>query len=119
MTAPPDPDAPLPGSPEQAAVPPPDPSPAAASGRRPPLRRSNTDYVLGGVCGGLAEFTGVESYLWRIAFVVLGVLGGESLLVYLVLWLLVPDSDPPPPSHSEADSAGFMERLRTGMTSSR
>lgn len=103
MTAAPGSDAPLPG----------------ASGRRPPLRRSDTDYVIGGVCGGLAEFTGVESFLWRIGFVALGLLGGESILVYLLLWLLIPDADTTPPAGSDAGRPGFVQRLRTGMTPSR
>jgi phage shock protein PspC (stress-responsive transcriptional regulator) len=118
MTAPPGPDAPLPG-PEQASGPPPNLPPPAASVRRPPLRRSYTDYVIGGVCGGLAEFTGVESFLWRIGFIALGLLGGEGILVYLLLWVLIPDSDPPPPGSSDAGGTGFVQRLRTGMTPSR
>src|ERR1700735_4208653 len=32
------------------------------------LRRSRTDRVLGGVCGGLARATGVESWVWRVVF---------------------------------------------------
>jgi len=71
--------------------------------------------VIGGVCGGLAEFTGVESVLWRIGFIVFGFFGGEGVLVYLLLWVLIPDSDPPPDS---ADP-GFLQRLRTGLTRSR
>lgn len=118
MTAPPGPDAPLPG-PEQVSVPPPGFPPPATSVRRAPLRRSGTDYVIGGVCGGLGEFTGVESFLWRIGFIAFGFFGGEGLLVYLLLWVLIPDSDPPPQGSSDADRAGFLERLRTGMTPSR
>jgi phage shock protein PspC (stress-responsive transcriptional regulator) len=75
--------------------------------------------VIGGVCGGLAEYTGVESFIWRIGFIALGFLGGESLLVYLVLWLVIPDADTPPPSSSDADRPGFGQRLRRGMTPSR
>ena len=118
MTATPGPDAPLPGR-EQAPVPPPDLPPPAASVRRVPLRRSYTDYVIGGVCGGLADFTGVESFLWRIGFIALAFFAGEGIFVYLVLWLLIPDSDPPPPGSSDAGGAGFVQRLRTGMTRSR
>ena len=35
------------------------------------LRRSQNDRWLGGVCGGLARFTGVDSWLWRLGFVLL------------------------------------------------
>jgi phage shock protein PspC (stress-responsive transcriptional regulator) len=74
--------------------------------------------VIGGVCGGLAEYTGVESMLWRIGFIALALLG-EGLIVYLLLWVLIPDADTAPPAGSDAGRTGFMQRLRTGMTPSR
>ena len=66
--------------------PPPPPGPPA----RPPLRRSSADKVLGGVSGGLAEYTGIDPLLWRIGFVALAFAGGTGVLVYLLLWLLMP-----------------------------
>jgi phage shock protein C len=56
----------------------------------PRLRRSTTDRMVGGVCGGLAEYTGIDTALWRVAFVALTLLGGSGVLFYLVLWVLVP-----------------------------
>lgn len=57
---------------------------------RPPLRRSSAEKVLGGVSGGLAEYTGIDPLLWRIGFVALAFAGGTGVLVYLLLWLLMP-----------------------------
>ena len=57
---------------------------------RPPLRRSVTDKMLGGVCGGLAEHTGIDSLVWRVGFVALALAGGAGFLVYLLLWVLMP-----------------------------
>ena len=57
---------------------------------RPPLRRSNTDKMAGGVCGGLAEHTGIDSLVWRVGFVGLTLAGGAGILVYLLLWVLMP-----------------------------
>lgn len=54
------------------------------------MRRSTSDRWVGGICGGLAESTGLEAWLWRILFVVLMTLGGAGLLVYIVLWIFVP-----------------------------
>jgi phage shock protein C len=77
-----------------AAFPPPaaDPTtpqpPAAAP--RPLLRRSGTDRMLGGVCGGLAEHLGIDALLWRIGIVALTLAGGSGILVYLLLWVLMP-----------------------------
>lgn len=63
------------------------PAPVAELNR---LRRSNTDRWLGGVCGGIARLTGVESWIWRLLFIVVALLGGAGVLAYLLLWLLVP-----------------------------
>ena len=57
------------------------------------LRRSRTDAWFGGVCGGLAPATGLPSWLWRLIFALLLVCGGTGLMVYLLLWILVPKDD--------------------------
>ena len=68
------------------------PTVAAVNG----LRRSRTDRWLGGVCGGLAQTTGVAAWLWRLAFVLFALCGGAGGFVYLLLWLLVPLEEPNP-----------------------
>lgn len=62
------------------------------------LRRSRDDRWLGGVCGGIARLTGVESWLWRLLFALLALCAGTGVLVYLLMWLLVP-ADPSIPGH--------------------
>ena len=68
----------------------------AASGTPPALaavnsfRRSATDKWLGGVCGGLAAATGVESWVWRLIVTVLALFGGTGLVLYILLWIFVP-----------------------------
>ena len=54
------------------------------------LRRSRSDRWVGGVCGGLAEATGLAPWLWRLAFALFTFFGGFGLLVYLLLWIFVP-----------------------------
>jgi phage shock protein PspC (stress-responsive transcriptional regulator) len=54
------------------------------------FRRSRTDRVLGGVCGGMARATGVESWVWRLLFAVLFIFAGAGLLAYVLLWIFVP-----------------------------
>jgi phage shock protein C len=54
------------------------------------FRRSRTDRVLGGVCGGMARATGAESWIWRLIFAVLFIFAGAGLLLYLLLWIFVP-----------------------------
>ena len=54
------------------------------------LRRSASDQWIGGVCGGLSNFTGMDTWLWRLAFALMRILGGTGLLLSLLLWILVP-----------------------------
>ncbi len=54
------------------------------------LRLSDSDKWIAGVCGGIAAVTGVESWIWRLIFV-LGLLGGGfTAVLYLILWIFVP-----------------------------
>ncbi|TQM15726.1 PspC domain-containing protein [Pseudonocardia kunmingensis] len=74
------------------------PASAAAPASRPKfrLRRSRTDRMLGGVCGGLAESLGVDAAVVRIGLVTLTVLGfGTGVVVYGAIWLLAPETDEP------------------------
>ena len=57
------------------------------------LRRSRTDSWLGGVCGGLAPATGLPPWLLRLVFVLLAFCGGTGLIVYVLLWILLPRDD--------------------------
>jgi phage shock protein C len=60
------------------------------------LRRSRTDRMLGGVCGGLAESLGVDAALIRIGLVTLTVLGfGMGIVLYAAVWMLAPETDEP------------------------
>jgi phage shock protein C len=54
------------------------------------LYRSRTNRQLAGVCGGLAQYFNIDATLIRVLFVVLAVLGGSGLVIYLVLWVIVP-----------------------------
>ena len=54
------------------------------------LARSESDRILGGVCGGLGAYLGVDPVIVRIAFVLLAMFNGMGLLAYLIIWVLVP-----------------------------
>lgn len=56
------------------------------------LHRSTEDRKIAGVCGGLAEFTGLDSTVWRLIFVLLALPGGlPGLVPYLIMWIVVPE----------------------------
>ncbi len=55
------------------------------------LHRSTTNKMLAGVCGGVAEYFNVDPTLVRLAFVVLALLGGPGILLYIILWIILPE----------------------------
>lgn len=58
---------------------------------RPRLRRSD-DHIIAGVCGGIAEWLGWDPTVVRILYVLASILSAAfpGLLVYLVLWIVMP-----------------------------
>ncbi|MFD2090249.1 PspC domain-containing protein [Blastococcus deserti] len=75
----------------------PPPPPVPPPPVRPQLRRSRTDKILGGVSGGLADYSGIDALLWRVGFVALTLAGGTGIVVYLLLWVLMPAGPHPAP----------------------
>ena len=60
-----------------------------ASGRV--LRRSRSNRMIAGVCGGLAEFFGIGSLWIRLAFLIALIPGGvPGILAYVILWIVIP-----------------------------
>jgi phage shock protein C len=55
------------------------------------LRRSRNDRWLGGVCGGLAKVSGVESWVWRLVFALCTIFAGFGFLIYILMWIFVPE----------------------------
>jgi len=58
------------------------------------LRRSK-DRIIAGVCGGLADWVGWSPDKVRLIYVIVSVLSAAfpGIIAYLVLWLIMPDSD--------------------------
>jgi phage shock protein C len=57
------------------------------------LRRSSEDRVIAGVCGGLAKFFSIDSKKIRIAFILMILFGGLSLISYIIAWIIIPESN--------------------------
>ncbi len=58
------------------------------------LYRSARHSVIAGVCGGLGDYLNTDPVLFRVLFLVTAFIGGGGLLVYIVLWIVVPLEDP-------------------------
>lgn len=62
---------------------------------RQPLRRSRSDRMIAGVVGGLARYAGIDPTLARVIYVVGSLVSAAfpGVIVYLVLWLIIPEGD--------------------------
>jgi phage shock protein PspC (stress-responsive transcriptional regulator) len=69
------------------------------------LARLKNDKMLGGVCGGLGEYFNVDSVVVRLIFVAVTLLGGAGVLVYIILWIVVP----------EEGGASYAEKIHQGV----
>ena len=58
------------------------------------LYRSRTNRQLAGVCGGLAAYFNVDPILMRVLFILLGLLGAAGIILYIVMWIIVPEEPP-------------------------
>ena len=54
------------------------------------LYRSNTNKMIAGVCGGIAEYFEIDPVIVRIIAVVLLIIGSAGFWAYIILWILVP-----------------------------
>lgn len=75
------------------------------------LRRSETDRVLAGVAGGLGKYLELDPTLIRILFILMAVFGGSGILIYLVLWLVIP-SESDDQKTSEEYMKGNVEEMK-------
>lgn len=66
------------------------------------LRRSTSDKVVAGVCGGLGRYFGVDPVWFRLAFVILAIGGGSGVLLYVIGWIAIPAET----GDADADSTG-------------
>lgn len=59
------------------------------------LKRSRHNALIAGVCGGIAEHFGWSVTATRVAYVLLSVLSAAfpGILVYIILWIVLPQSD--------------------------
>jgi phage shock protein C len=89
------------------------------------LTRSETDRVIAGVAGGIAERFGLNPTLVRIAWVVSVLFGGFGILLYVVLWIALPAGKPQIPTIRIAEeryargeiSAEELRRIRDDLQS--
>jgi len=70
------------------------------------LTKSNTNKVISGVCGGIAEYFNIDPAIVRIIWVLLSFGGGSGLIIYIVCIFILPDAPTyhaPPPDFNNHD----------------
>ncbi|MGD1996683.1 MAG: PspC domain-containing protein [Anaerolineae bacterium] len=71
------------------------------------LYRSRTDRMIAGICGGLGRYLSVDPTIIRLIFVLLALADGVGILIYFVMWLIVPPA-------SRVEGATPEEVIRVG-----
>lgn len=66
------------------------------------LIRSNSDKFLAGVCGGIANYFDIDPIIVRILFLLITFSGGAGLLIYVILWVIMPEPGDEKLSNEEA-----------------
>ncbi|MCK9302242.1 MAG: PspC domain-containing protein [Bacteroidales bacterium] len=56
------------------------------------LQRSRNNRVIAGVCGGLGEYFDIDPVIFRLIFAILFFAAGGGLLVYIILWIILPEN---------------------------
>ena len=54
------------------------------------LHRSRKDKIIAGVCGGLGEYFHTDPVWIRLLFVLFTLFGGAAIVIYLIMWIIVP-----------------------------
>ncbi|MDI9609171.1 MAG: PspC domain-containing protein [Candidatus Verstraetearchaeota archaeon] len=76
------------------------------------LYRSNSNRILGGVCGGIAEYFNVDPVIIRLIWIVFTVIYGFGILLYLIAWVIIPRSPEgySPPQQGSGTTAFSLDR---------
>jgi phage shock protein C len=56
------------------------------------LYRSTKDKILGGVCGGIAEYYNMDPTIVRLLWVIFSLIYGVGILAYIIAWIIVPQA---------------------------
>jgi phage shock protein C len=100
---------------------PPEPGPSGSTGPSEPsqpahrvVRRSRSERVLAGVCGGVGRYLGVDPVLLRIAFIILALANGLGVIAYVVAWVAIPEEQPDQPPGPPSEPRRETGRLVLG-----
>lgn len=73
------------------------------------LYRSTTNRIIGGVSAGLADYFNIDPIIMRIIFILITFLGGGGIIIYIILWIVVPEKE----TYSYNNKFSTMENEKT------
>lgn len=102
------------GTEQPATPPPPHETPPTPAGGPRVVRRSRSERLVAGVCGGVGRYLGVDPVLLRIAFIILALANGLGVIAYVVAWVAIPEERPDQPAGPAAEPRRETGRLVLG-----
>ena len=66
------------------------------------LRKSTTNKIISGVCGGIAEYFNIDATIVRLILIVFTLVGGSGIIAYIAAALIMPEGLPHDPSSHDA-----------------
>lgn len=80
------------------------------------IYRSETNKIIAGVAGGLGEYFNIDPTIIRILFVLITIFGGSGLIIYIILWLIIPSESDLPKTSQDAIRSNLEDMKSTTQT---
>ncbi|KUK46171.1 MAG: Putative stress-responsive transcriptional regulator [Anaerolinea thermophila] len=68
------------------------------------LYRNPSEGMIAGICAGLGEYLDLDPTILRLVFVLLAFGGGSGVLIYIIMWLIIPVKPELTPYSTESES---------------
>ena len=78
------------------------------------LYRSRKDYMIAGVCGGIAEYFDIDSTLVRLLTVLVVLLGGAGVVAYIIAWIVIPKNPDQSFDETFEERENIKEKFKNG-----
>jgi len=78
------------------------------------LYRSRKDYMIAGVCGGIAEYFDIDSTLVRLLAVLVVLIGGAGVVAYIIAWIVIPKNPDQVSDEAFEEREKIKEKVKKG-----
>ena len=78
------------------------------------IYRSRKDYMIAGVCGGIAEYFEIDSTLVRLLAVLVVLLGGAGVVAYIIAWIVIPKNPDQISDEAFEERENIKEKVKKG-----